>query len=214
MQTDELINVLSTNLEPVDPRQLTRGLALAVAAGAAAALGIASLTLGFRPDFSRPVALGALLPKFIFAVGIAVVATLLLARVARPGGEQKTSVAAAAVPFAAMVLLAILSLAAAPRTSWQAMLMGDTWLECLLSISIIAIVPFAVMVWVVRRLAAPTDLARSGAFAGLFAGGVSAMGYAFHSSEESLPFVALWYGGTIALCSLIGAMLGPRLLRW
>jgi len=29
-----------------------------------------------------------------------------------------------------------------------------------------------------------------------------------------LPFVAAWYGGTIVLCTLAGAALGLRLLRW
>src|SRR5260370_519368 len=45
-------------------------------------------------------------------------------------------------------------------------------------------------------------------------GGVSAMAYAVHCTEDSLPFVAAWYGGTIVLCTLAGAALGPRLLRW
>jgi hypothetical protein len=93
------------------------------------------------------------------------------------------------------------------------MVIGDQWLECLLSIPIIAIVPFAAVVWAVRRTA-PTDLVRAGALAGLVAGGVSAAGYALHCTDDSLPFVALWYGGTIALCTFAGAMLGPRLLRW
>jgi len=29
-----------------------------------------------------------------------------------------------------------------------------------------------------------------------------------------LPFIAVWYGGTIVLCTLAGATLGKRLLRW
>jgi hypothetical protein len=29
-----------------------------------------------------------------------------------------------------------------------------------------------------------------------------------------VPYVALWYGGTIALCTFAGLKLGPRLLRW
>jgi len=93
------------------------------------------------------------------------------------------------------------------------MIVGDQWLECLLSIPIIAIVPFAAAIWAVRR-AAPTNLARTGAFAGLIAGGVSAAGYALHCTDDSFPFVAVWYGGTIVLCTLAGAALGPRLLRW
>jgi hypothetical protein len=93
------------------------------------------------------------------------------------------------------------------------MIVGDQWLECLISIPIIAIVPFTISMWVVRR-AAPTDLARAGAFAGLAAGGMSAMAYALHCTDDSLPFIAVWYGGTIVLCILAGAILGPRLLRW
>jgi len=117
------------------------------------------------------------------------------------------------MPFLAIVLLAAISLAFAPSSYWDKMIIGDQWLECLLSIPIIATVPFAITIWAVRR-AAPTDLARTGAFAGLIAGGVSAMAYALHCMDDSLPFVAVWYGGTIALCTFAGAILGPRLLRW
>ena len=116
-------------------------------------------------------------------------------------------------PFVAIVLLAAISLAFAPITYWDDMIVGDRWLECLLSIPVIAIVPFAAIIWALRR-AAPTDLVRAGALAGLIAGAVSATGYALHCVDDSLPFVALWYGGTIVICTIAGAMLGPRLLRW
>jgi hypothetical protein len=117
------------------------------------------------------------------------------------------------LPFVGIVLLAAISLGLAPGTHWNRMIAGDEWLECLLSIPIIAIVPFATAIWAVRR-AAPTNLSRAGAFAGLIAGGVSAMAYALHCTDDSLAFVAVWYGGTIVLCTLAGAALGPRLLRW
>jgi hypothetical protein len=60
----------------------------------------------------------------------------------------------------------------------------------------------------------PTDLVGAGAFAGLVAGSISAMAYALHCTDDSLPFVTVWYSGTIALCTLAGALWGPRLLRW
>jgi hypothetical protein len=41
------------------------------------------------------------------------------------------------------------------------------------------------------------DLLRTGALAGLVAGGISAAAYALHCPDDSLPFVALWFGGTI-----------------
>ncbi|MBD2746050.1 DUF1109 domain-containing protein [Microvirga sp. BT688] len=214
MKTDDLINMLSMNVEPVDRGQLRRSLGLAVALGAGGALVAALLTLGVRPDLHEPGALAFLGLKLAFSAGVVLMASLLLTRLARPGGERRTRPVLALLPFAAIVLLAGLSLAYAPSTHWEAMIVGDMWLECLVSIPIIAIVPFAVIVWTVHRFAAPTDLARTGAFAGLAAGGVSAMGYALHCMDDSLPFIALWYGGTIILCTVAGALLGPRLLRW
>lgn len=75
------------------------------------------------------------------------------------------------------------------------------------------VLAFVLVVWAVRQ-AAPTNLRRAGALAGLVAGGLNAAGYALHCTADTLPFVALWYGGTIVLCTRAGALLGPRLLRW
>jgi hypothetical protein len=177
------------------------------------AVGIMLVGLGIRPDVMTARALMFLLLKLAFTVGIVGVALVYLTRLARPGGERKTPSVSPVIPFAAIVLLSAISLGFAPSSHWNKMVMGDQWLECLLSIPIIAIVPFAVIIAAVRR-AAPTNLARTGAFAGLVAGGVSAMAYALHCTDDSLPFVAVWYGGTIVLCTLAGAILGPRLLRW
>jgi hypothetical protein len=52
-------------------------------------------------------------------------------------------------------------------------LMGHEWLECLVSIPIIAVVPFTVIICAVRR-AAP-DQSGSNRFSGVVAGGVSAI---------------------------------------
>ena len=49
---------------------------------------------------------------------------------------------------------------------------------------------------------------------GLVAGSLSAIGYSLHCIDDSVPFVAVWYGGTIAFCTLAGWKLGPSLLRW
>lgn len=214
MRTSELIEMLSTNIEPTDRRRLKRGLGLAAALGAGAALCVALLSLGVRPDLHHPGVLGFLLLKVAFGASTVVLACWLLTKVARPGGEARIRTWVAAAPFFGVMLLAALSLASAPSSHWDRMLVGHMWLECLVSIPIIAVLPFAALVWAVRRFAAPTDLERTGALAGLAAGGISAMGYALHCMDDSVPFVALWYGGTIAFCTLAGGLLGPRLLRW
>jgi hypothetical protein len=213
MQTDELIALLSTNPEPVDRGWTVRTLGVALGAGSVLALGITIIGLGVRPDLMTARALIFVVIKLVFGVGIVSLALVYLTRLARPGTRRKTSSFLIAMPFLVIVVLAAISLGLAPSSHWDKMIAGDQWLECLVSVPVIAIVPFAISVWAVRR-AAPTNLARTGAFTGLIAGGVSAMAYALHCTDDSLPFVAVWYGGTIVLCTLAGAALGPRLLRW
>ena len=213
MKTDDLVAFLSTNPEPVDRSSVVRTLCVALAVGMVVALGIAFVGLGVRSDLMTARALIFLVVKLAFAVGIVSLTLVYLTRLARPGGERKTPSFLIAMPFLIIVFLAAISLGFAPTSHWDKMIVGDQWLECLVSVPIIAIVPFAISIWAVRR-AAPTNLARTGAFAGLLAGGVSAMAYALLCTDDSLPFVAVWYGGTILLCTLAGAALGPRLLRW
>ncbi len=213
MRTDELVAMLGTNVERVDRRQVKRTIGVAIALAIVAALGSSVLVLGIRTGLNDIGALTFLVLKVAFSTGVVALTSMYLIRVARPGGERRTPVVLLVLPFVAIMILAAIDLAFAPSSHWNKMVVGDQWVECLLSIPIIAIVPFAAIVWAVRQMA-PTDLVRAGALAGLVAGGVSAAGYALHCTDDSLPFVALWYGGTIALCTLVGAMLGPRLLRW
>jgi hypothetical protein len=213
MKTDDLVAMLSTNVEPIGRGLVGRTISIAVAAGAVIALGFMLAALGIRADLTTTRATVFLLLKVAFGLAVVGVAIRYLTRLARPGAERGISPLSIALPFAAIALLGLISLGGAPSSHWNRMILGDEWLECLLSIPIIAVVPFAATIFAVRR-AAPTNLVRAGAIAGLIAGGVSAMAYALHCTDDSLPFVAVWYGSTIVLCTLAGAALGPRLLRW
>ncbi len=213
MKTEDLISMLSTNVEPVDHRRVVRNLCLALMVGTAAAVGTVYLVFGLRTDLMTVGSFLSPLLKVAFTLIILVPASIYLTRLARPGGERKSSVALVALPFLGVMLLVAVSLGFAPTSHWKGRLLGDEWLECLISIPLIAIVPFSVIIWTVRQMA-PTNLARTGAFAGLVAGCLSATGYALHCADDSVPFFALWYGGTIALCSYAGWKLGPKLLRW
>ena len=213
MKTDELITALSLGVEPVNRRKVNRNVSVALVVGTLVAVVAVLVGLGVRDDLTTPRAVVFLLMKLAFALSTAGVASVYLARAVRPGGERKISVGLLAIPFGAIMLLAAVSLGQAPSSHWDRMVLGSEWLECFLSIPIIAIVPFALAIWAARR-AAPTNLVRAGALSGLVAGGVSSVAYALHCADDSLPFVAVWYGGTIVLCTLTGAILGPRLLRW
>lgn len=213
MKTEELIDLLSTNIEPVDTQKVVRALRIAIVAGLVLALLTCIVTRGIRPDLNNPGVFEFLLVKIGFGAVVTVLGWQLLLKHARPGGENHSRIFLTALPFAAMMALGGVTLISVPASHWGPMIMGESWLGCLLSIPLIAVVPLAVIMWAVRT-AAPTNLLRTGALAGLVAGGISAAAYALHCPEDSLAFVALWYGGTILLCTLAGAVLGPRLLHW
>jgi len=213
MKTEQLIDLLSTNLEPVDTQKVVRSLSIATVAGLVLASLICIVTLGMRPDLNNPGVLGFLFIKVGFAAVVSILGWRLLLKHTRPGGENHSRIFSAGAPFVALLALAALNLILVPASHWGQLLAGERLLQCVLSIPIMAVVPFAAIVWAVRN-AAPTNLLRTGALAGLVAGGIGAMAYALHCPNDSLPFVAFWYGGAIVLCTLAGAALGPRLLRW
>jgi hypothetical protein len=46
------------------------------------------------------------------------------------------------------------------------------------------------------------------------AGGVGATVYGLYCQETAAAFVATWYTLGVAACAAVGALLGPRILRW
>src|SRR5260370_3743020 len=128
MKTDDLVALLSTNLEPVDRNAVVRTLWAAIAAGAIVALGIAFFGLGLRADLTTTRALIFLAAKLTFAIGIVGLALVYLTRLARPGGERKISPFLLAFPFLVVVVLAAISLGTAPRAPWDRSIVRDDWL--------------------------------------------------------------------------------------
>jgi hypothetical protein len=213
MKTDRLIDILGTNLKPVKSGQLGKALALALLCGGLVAFVLMLATVGLRPGIVSAGGLSFLVLKLALTLGLIGTGAALLLRLMRPGRGSRKLLALVSYPFAAVVVAGLAALAIRGPAAWSAMVFGMEWLTCLVCIPLFAIVPFAVLIWALRK-GAPTNLRRTGAIAGLVAGSVGAAAYAFHCPGDSLPFVAIWYGLPIALCALIGALLGPRLLRW
>ncbi len=130
MRTEDLITMLSTNVEPVDHRRIARNVGLAVAAGAAVALASVFVLLGPRADLTTAASFTAPLLKAAFAFAILVPGVDLSGQAGRPGGERKSSRVLVALPFMAIMLLAAIGLAFEPRSHWSGKLLGDEWLEC------------------------------------------------------------------------------------
>ena len=61
---------------------------------------------------------------------------------------------------------------------------------------------------------APTRLALAGAAAGLLSGATAALVYALHCPEMEAPFLGVWYVAGMAVPFVVGALLGPLVLRW
>jgi hypothetical protein len=213
VKTDQFIEILSADLEPVKRGIVGKALAWALIIGGAAAFGAMLVSVGIRPGLFRGSGALFLALKLIFTISLIGAGAAFLSAASHPGRSSRKRFLLAFLPFLAVALLGLravlLSVPAAPH----AMVFASEWLTCLTCIPLFAVIPFAVLI-LALRLGAPTDLKRTGAIAGLVAGSVGAAAYAFHCSGDSLPFIAVWYGIPILLWIVIGALLGPRLLRW
>jgi len=213
MKTDELINMLGTNLEPVKGGELRNALMIALAVGAAAAsclmlaiFGLPAAALG--ADYSGPKVLA-----LAFTLGLVFAGASFLIGSARPGESGRKPLILISVLFFALISAGGVALVVAHPAAWSGMIFGPQWATCLICIPLFAVAPFASLIWALRK-GAPTNLMRTGAIAGLVAGALGAAVFAFHHPGGSIPFIALWYGGSILLCALVGTLLGSRLLRW
>ena len=182
------------------------GLTLAAAALLCAALLLVLFTAPPASTAGNNVIAFALKTGFTSAVAIG--AALALFAAGHPGRR----------PFAPLLLSAagiavVVALAATELLSGAAIWPGATWAVCLASIALLTPLGFAAAVVAMRRLA-PVHLHLAGALCGLFAAGTSSAAYALWCPETTALFLLSWYVGPIALFTAIGALAGPRLLRW
>jgi hypothetical protein len=213
MRTDDLIAVLAADISPIDPGRSDRRFFTKLAGGAVLALAAMLLFMGTRPDLPAAAALPMFWIKLIFPASLALAALVALLRLSYPGMRLGRAPAAAALPVTALWLFAGVVLLTAPAGDRLALVLGDTWLECPLSIALLSAPALAFTLWAVRDLA-PTRLVLAGAAAGLFAGTVAAFVYALHCTEMQATFLAVWYVLGILIPTGAGALLGRRLLRW
>jgi len=213
MKTDELINMLGANLEPVKGGELRNTLMIALAVGAVSASCLMLAIFGLPADALGGGYSGFKAVALVFTLGLVSAGGSQLFRSARPGEPGRKVLILIGLLFFAILSAGLVALVLAHPAAWSGMIFGPQWAACLTCIPLFAVAPFASLIWALRK-GAPTDLMRTGAIAGLVAGALGAAVFAFHHPGGSVPFIALWYGGSILLCALVGAILGPRLLRW
>lgn len=213
MKTDDLVKLLAAGVTPVPAHAVERRFALALAWGLPGAFVLMVLTLGIRADLAQAASALMFWVKPVFAASLALAGLFATERLARPGMGLGLAPAALVAPVGVLWLLAALVLVNAEPAARAALILGNTWKSCPFNIALISLPLFAANLWALKGLA-PTRLALTGASAGLLAGALSALVYTLHCPESSAPFLGVWYVLGMAIPTLAGALLGPRLLRW
>ncbi len=213
MKTDQWIDLLAADAAPVDIKAHTKRMVLTCAIGAGVAALWATERWGWRTFDVQDLATPMLWARWAFCLAVVAAAWQAIDRLGRPGRSVHGLWLWIAVPFTSLAVLAVAQLAAAdPQDRWD-LLMGSSAWQCPTNIAQAAAPAFIASLWLMSRMA-PTRPVWAGAAAGLLAGGVGALGYTFHCTELTAPFLAVWYVLGMAIPTVIGALLGPRLLRW
>ena len=211
MKTEDLIEALVRGDEAPPKPQAGQRLAFALVVGLLLGVGLLLTFFGMRPDIGA--ARMMVMMKAGFAAMAAGVSLPLLMRLARPGRSLGWRVAAIVGFVALCALAAIVALMGDDPSHRMQAWMGGAFPWCIVIIPLLATPTAALLGWLVRDLA-PTRLTMTGAALGAVSGGVGAMVYAMYCPVDSVPFVVTWYAVAIALCAVIGAVAGARLLRW
>jgi hypothetical protein len=213
VKTDDLIDALARDLQPVSVGALGRVLAFSLASGLVLSAALILIAHGLRPDLSPALRLPIFWIKSVYPLALASTGIGAMISVARPGGVPMACGMAALSIYVVLVVLGLWQLHVSPATDYPALIFGSSYWFCPLIIVASALPVFAANIWFLRR-AAPTHLGLAGFVAGMTAGAVGAWTYSWGCTENGLPFLALWYTLGIVLCGLIGALTARRLLRW
>lgn len=211
MKTTDLIDLLANDAGPAPQGVVARRITPALLLGLLLSAGVSLLAFGPIPAalWANP----APWIKLAYAGGLAAGAVWLTARLGRPVARTGTPLLLLLVVVVAMAGLGAVALFTAPLGARLAAVLGHSWARCPINVLLLSLPALAGALWALRGLA-PTQLRAAGLAAGLFAGGVGALGYALSCTELSMAFVAVWYNVGIALAGGLGAALGPWVLRW
>jgi hypothetical protein len=211
MKTDDLLDLLARNAGPAPEAAVARRFVPVLLLGLLASSVLALWRFGPIPtpmwaDIAPWLKLG-------YTLALAAAGWLLVERLARPGARPAAGVRTLAGVLLAMAALAAATLLATPAEQRMRDWMGHSWSSCPWNVAWISVPALALALWALRGLA-PTRPRAAGAAAGLLSGALGAAGYSLVCTELAASFVATWYTLGIVGVVALGALLGPRLLRW
>ncbi len=194
------------------PQRMPRRIANSTLLGAAITL-VVIIAWGIRPDIAAASATWRFWVKLGFGAGFALTGLAGLLSLFRPERLTPRRLWFAAIPVAIIVAAVLTEAATVSDTELTALWLGKTALVCPFAIVALSVIPAVALMRAGRR-SAPTRLRLTGGVVGLASGGLATTLYALHCPENGMTFVATWYLIGVMLATLIGAICGPRLLRW
>jgi len=211
MHTDQLITAIAADAAPSRP--FDRSFRYATAIGVAGAGVIFFAAIGPRPDLVAALGTWRFPFKFVITMPLAITATMAILGISRPGTWDKDSSFPLAAPLVLLAIAAVLELFLVPRSLWLVRLIGSNSVNCMTLIPLLAVIPLAAFLAVLRH-GAPRDPGRAGGLAGLAAAAIAASFYAINCFDDSPLFVMTWYPLATSLVVALGYVLGRRTLRW
>ena len=213
MNTDLLIAILSDDVPRVSRHAVAKRIGAGLAIGGMIAMIAMTTILGIRPDLQVAMRGFSFWMKWTYTISLGLGAAYAVTRLARPDTQSLQALWILAVPVLLLAGLCINELARTPPAKWLAMWLGKSWMACPWLVLSLAAPIFLGLLWSFRKMA-PTRLRAAGAVAGLTAGAWAATIYCLHCPEVSALFVLTWYSLGIAIAAGLGALVGPRLMRW
>ncbi len=213
MNTDRLIQVLSSEASNDRGWSLRPRLLIALALGASTSFLMMLFALGIQPNLIEKMALPLFWTKFSFALTLLGIGLIIATISSRPGKAASKYRLLFMLPIAGIWLIALQSIGDSNLASLSQMVQGDTWKVCSLLIVYLSVPIFIATFWAIKEMA-PTKPALTGFMTGLFSGGLAACIYCLHCPELSPVFVAIWYLLGTMIPAIVGAILGRKILSW
>lgn len=212
MNTKDLIGLLAHDPMPAGPT-VRKQLAGPLLAAALLCLLMVQLFWKINPELGTMAMTPVFATKMLWLASLLLFSAYGLLRLSRPGMGAGHTFTGLALSMLAMASLGLLQSEQAAPDARLGLWMGNSWQSCSVSILVLSSPVLAALLWALRQLA-PTRPGLTGAAAGMMAGSVAATLYSLHCTESTFPFFTAWYGGGIVAAGALGALIGPRLLRW
>jgi hypothetical protein len=213
MKTDDLIAVLATGVAPIERRDIGKRFGAALMLGGAMSILLTAWVYGIRPDFGQAVGTLIFWAKEAFALTLGSAALWLTMRLSRPGRAMGWAPVAVAAPLVVVLAATIAILGAAAPQQRVALLVVNHWWLCALNVAWLSVPSFLLVLAEMRALA-PTRLRLAGMSAGVLAGAIGCLAFSLRCDRVGVPSWSEWYVLGIFIPAALGALIGPRVLRW